>query len=130
MHRLYRLYLPGIRVLFGSFAFLHAGPLFGAEWPRAKIVGLGATTCAQFEEDIARNPTLQRDYLAWAQGFMSGILLSRPAGVDEDLDLNPFTFGLLLQLDFLRSQCAQKQSQSFSDAAEALYKRLRSERTR
>jgi len=91
---------------------------------------MGATKCAQFEADVARNSAAQRDYLAWAQGFMSGILLSRPAGVDEDLDLNPLTFGLLPQLEFLRSQCGQNQSASFSDAVVALYKRLRSERGR
>ncbi|MFX6056002.1 hypothetical protein ABTE97_19005, partial [Acinetobacter baumannii] len=60
-----------------------------AEVPKARIVGLGATTCQRFNDDVKSNPLLRRDYLAWAQGFMSGIILSRPPGVDEGLDLNP-----------------------------------------
>ncbi len=98
-----------------------------AEPSTAKIVGLGATRCAQFTSDVTRNPAMQRDYLAWAQGFMSGILHGRPPGVDEGLDLNPSTFGLLKQLEFLRDHCAQHPIDGFSNAVEALYKRLRKE---
>jgi len=94
---------------------------------QAKIVGLGATGCAQFMLEITQNPALQRDYLAWAQGFMSGVLLGRPAGVDEGLDLIPSTLPLPEQLDFLRRYCGQNPSHSFSDAVLALYKRLRRE---
>lgn len=46
----------------------------------AQIVGLGAATCKQFTADIESEPLIQRDYLAWAQGFVSGIILGRPAG--------------------------------------------------
>jgi len=60
-----------------------------AEPQTARIVGLGATPCLQFNEDIRLNPSLQRDYLAWGQGYMSGILVSRPPGVDQGLNLNP-----------------------------------------
>jgi hypothetical protein len=77
--------------------------------------------------DVKSNPLVRRDYLAWAQGFMSGILLSRPAGVDEGLDLNPTTFNLVNQLHFLEDHCAKNTSLDFSDAVEALYKRLRQE---
>lgn len=56
---------------------------------------------------------------------MSGILLSRPAGTDENLDLNPPGFGLLQQLEFLRQHCVRNPSQDFSDAAMTLYKRVR-----
>ncbi|MDU1671578.1 MAG: hypothetical protein E6833_35925, partial [Bradyrhizobium sp.] len=66
-------------------------------------------------------------YLAWAHGFMRGILLSRPAGVDEGLDLNPPSFGLIVQLHFMEDQCAKSPSLDFSDAVAALYKRLRQE---
>jgi hypothetical protein len=98
-----------------------------AEAPTAKVVGLGATTCQQFNDDVKSNPRVRKDYLAWAQGFMSGILLSRPPGVDVGLDLNPPTFGLITQLHFLEDQCAKNASLNFSDAVEALYKRLRQE---
>lgn len=98
-----------------------------AEAPKATIVGLGATTCQRFNDDIRSNPLLRRDYLAWAQGFMSGILSSRPPGVDEGLDLAPPTFPLMRQLDFLEDHCARNVSLDFSDAVAALYKRLRQE---
>ena len=93
----------------------------------ARIVGLGAATCRQFTADAAADPQVQKDYLAWAQGFMSGIILSRPPGVDAGLDLNPPTFGLMAQLRFLEDHCAQNEAVDFSTAVEALYKRLRLE---
>lgn len=98
-----------------------------AEAPKASIVGLGATTCEQFEYDVKANPAVRRDYLAWAQGFMSGILLSRPPGVDDGLDLAPAAFDLIKQLHFLEDHCARNISMDFSDAVAALYKRLRQE---
>jgi hypothetical protein len=98
-----------------------------AEPQTARIVGLGATTCLQFNEDIRLNPSVQRDYLAWGQGYMSGILVSRPPGVDQGLDLNPPTFDMINQLHFLRDYCAENTSADFADAVKALYKRLRRE---
>lgn len=98
-----------------------------AEDRKATIVGLGAATCRRFNDDVRSNPLIKRDYLAWAQGFMSGILLSRPPGVDEGLDLAPLTFDLLRQLQFLEDYCARNVSSDFSDGVAALYKRLRQE---
>jgi len=98
-----------------------------AEAPKATIVGLGAATCQRFNDDIKSNPLLRRDYLAWAQGFMSGTLSSRPPGVDEGLDLAPVTFDVRRQLQFLEDYCARNVSLDFSDAVTALYKRLREE---
>ena len=94
----------------------------------AHIVGLGATSCQQFLKDIGPRPELQRDYLAWAQGFTSGIILSRPPGVDTDLNLDPPSFGLLKQLRFLADYCELSPTTDFSDAVAALYKRLRQEK--
>jgi hypothetical protein len=93
----------------------------------ARIVGLGAATCRQFTTDAAADPQVLRDYLAWAQGFMSGTILSRPPGVDVGLDLNPPTFGLMDQLRFLEDHCIRNETADFSSAVEALYKRLRLE---
>lgn len=39
------------------------------------MVGIGAATCAQFNEETTSKPPVERDYVAWAQGFMSGFLL-------------------------------------------------------
>ena len=77
--------------------------------------------------DAATDPQVRKDYLAWAQDFMSGIVLSRPPGVDAGLDLNPPTFGLMDQLRFLEDHCARNGAANFSTAVEALYKRLRLE---
>jgi len=98
-----------------------------AEPRLANIVGFGATTCRQFNDDVRSNPNVRLNYLAWAQGFTSGILLGRPPGVDIGLDLDPQTFGLLKQLQFLEEYCAKNGSQNFADGVEALYKRLRQE---
>ena len=117
-------------VLMASSAVLIAGDgrrEIRAEPQTAKIVGLGAATCLQFNEDIRLNPSVQRDYLAWGQGYMSGILMGRPPGVDQGLDLNPPTFDMINQLHFLRDYCAENTSANFADAVEALYKRLRRE---
>ena len=99
----------------------------GQDARTARIVGLGAATCRQFTADAVADPRVRRDYLAWAQGFMSGIILSRPPGVDVGLDLNPPTFGLIDQLRFLEEHCARNDAADFSTAVEALYKRLRLE---
>ena len=96
-----------------------------AEPATAKIVGLGASTCTQFVRDVMKNPAVQRDYLAWAQGFMSAILLGRPPGIDENLDLIPTTFPLHKQLAFLREYCQKHATEDFSDAVLVLYKNLR-----
>ena len=95
--------------------------------PKVKIVGIGAARCAQFTSDVSANPALRRDYLAWAQGFMSAFLLSRPPGIDERLDLTPPTFPLIKQLEFLQDYCTRHPSVDFSGAVEALYQRVRSE---
>lgn len=99
----------------------------GAELRTAVVVGLGATTCQRFNDDVRSDPAVRRDYLAWAQGFMSGILLGRPAGVDQGLDLDPPSFGLMRQIEFLQEFCVRNTSNDFADAVEALYKRLRAE---
>ncbi|MFE1597490.1 hypothetical protein [Methylobacterium sp. ID0610] len=94
-----------------------------------KIVGLGASTCARFNQEIREDPALQRDYFAWAQGFMSGALIRAPQGVDEGLDLTPPSFPLQEQVDFLRAFCVKNQDQDYMDAARALYHRLRGPKT-
>jgi hypothetical protein len=97
----------------------------GVHAQTVNIVGIGAASCAHFNEEIARNPRAERDYLAWAQGFMSGALLRAPKGVDEDLDLLPPAFPLDKQAAFLRAFCAERATQDYSDAVHALYQRLK-----
>lgn len=99
----------------------------GASAQTGKIVGLGAVRCAVFTADLDRNPAMHRDYFAWAQGFMSGVLLSQPQGIDERLDLVQQSFPLTRQVDWLRQYCHDRPDQDFTDAILALYKRLRSD---
>jgi hypothetical protein len=116
-----------VALSFTAMVVVDASRDLSAEAPKATFAGLGATSCQRFNEDIRSNPLLRRDYLAWAQGFMSGILSSRPPGVDQGLDLAPVTFDVKRQLQFLEDYCARNVSLDFSDAVGALYKRLREE---
>jgi len=119
-----------VRILLGLVLTSHV--VIAPAWPSevraeprtAAIVGLGATTCQRFNEDVRSDSTVRRDYQAWAQGFMSGILLSRPDAIDQGLDLNPPSF-LLSQLRLLEESCARNSSKDFAEGVEALYKRLR-----
>src|SRR5215203_3065229 len=91
----------------------------------ASVVGLGASTCRQFNEEVRQKPQLERDYFAWAQGFMSGILIRMPPGIDEGLNLAPKHFPLVSQVDFLRRFCEEGSAKDYSDAVIALYRALR-----
>ena len=90
-----------------------------------KIVGIGATSCARFTSEITANADTEKTYLAWMQGYMSGITVGRPAGVDEGIDLTPYTFPLVAQAEFLREFCAKQPKSDFADGVEQLYVRLR-----
>src|SRR5215218_2701595 len=97
----------------------------GTQAQTVNIVGIGAATCARFSEEITQNPSAERDYLAWAQGFVSGALMRAPQGVDEDLNLLPLFFPLQQPAEFLRAYCLANPSEDYSDAVHALYQRLK-----
>jgi hypothetical protein len=102
--------LPGLPAAFGQ---------------HVKIVGIGASSCARFVEEIAGRPAVERDYVAWAQGFMSASLLLAPKGMDEGLDLAPESFRLQQQATFLRDFCERNPERAYSDGVIALYRTLR-----
>ncbi len=104
---------------------VYVGLATGARGQETKIVGVGAATCALFVAHVAQNPSSERDYLAWAQGFMSGALMRAPPGVDEGLDLAPPTMPLPDQAAFLRAFCREHPERDYMDAVRALYHRLR-----
>ncbi|MGD9923887.1 MAG: hypothetical protein AB7V13_20950 [Pseudorhodoplanes sp.] len=110
---------------------LSAGLLFsavqaaGQNSAPVKIVGIGATSCARFTTEIAANSDAERNYLAWMQGYMSGIMVGRPAGVDEGIDLAPNAFPLAAQAVFMREFCAKQPKSDFADGVEQLYVRLK-----
>ncbi len=115
------------RVAVIMLLFIASSSPVSTQTAKVKVVGLGATSCSRFMRDVEQKPVVQRDYLAWAQGFMSGVVMRSPPGVDEGIDLNPASFPLLKQLDFLWDHCVKNSADGFVDAVDALYKRLRQE---
>jgi hypothetical protein len=90
-----------------------------------KLVGLGTSTCKQFNQEVEQNFRVQEKYFAWAQGFMSAALLRAPPGVDEGVDLHPPTFPVRQQVEILRRFCADYPDKRYSDGVIDLYRLLR-----
>ena len=112
----------GLFALVLTLAVLGSSPV-GAQ--SVKIVGIGASPCMTFLQQASADPRAGREYMAWAQGYMSGLLVRAPEGKDENLDLAPPTFPLRKQAEFLRIFCEKNRGAEFSDAVESLYKTLR-----
>lgn len=114
-----------------SVALLTTGLLFAVAQATAqnatpvKIVGIGATSCARFTTEITANADAEKNYLAWMQGYMSGIMVGRPAGVDEGIELVPHRFPVAAQAEFMREFCAKQPKSNFADGVEQLYARLK-----
>lgn len=96
-----------------------------ADAQSVKIVGIGTANCEDFLTEIRGRPDIEKNFFAWAQGYMSGLLIRAPAGKDEDLDLMPPQFPLLKQAEFLRTYCSKHADEDFSDAVNTLYRTLR-----
>jgi hypothetical protein len=90
-----------------------------------KIVGLGSADCATFLREIAETKAEERTYFAWAQGYMNGLLIRAPAGVDESLDLSPPAFPIRKQADFIQAFCRANPAADYIDAVNTLYRTLR-----
>ncbi|WP_089172896.1 hypothetical protein [Bosea sp. AS-1] len=110
-----------------SLCAVAAGALFvgQAEAQSVKIVGIGASTCQFFLREINGKPEVEKNFFAWAQGYMSGLLLRAPPGKDEDLDLEPTNYPLLKQAEFLRNFCTRNPDADFPDGVNDLYRTLR-----
>lgn len=90
-----------------------------------KIVGIGASSCGYFLRETNGKPDVEKNFFAWAQGYMSGLLWRAPPGKDEDLDLMPEAYPLLKQAEFLRSFCERNPGADYSDGVTELYLTLR-----
>lgn len=88
-----------------------------------EIVGLGASSCSQYLQEIDGNLSIEREYISWALGYMSGLLVRAPVG--EIVQLRNPNLPLLKQAGFLRAYCAAHPDVSFSEAVQELYKTLR-----
>ena len=75
-----------------------------------KLVGVAANSCVQFNFQIAQDPAAERDFVEWTQGYMSGLVIWAPAGVDEDPHLLFQTYTLARQTEFLRAFCRDNPS--------------------
>lgn len=93
-----------------------------AQQASVKVVGIGSGSCREFLQEVRGNPATERDYIGWAQGYMSGLLIRAPAWVDENLDLLPPTFPLQKQGDFLHAFCSRAGDAAFTDAVQGLYR--------
>lgn len=113
-----------VKVLTASLGILLTLPSLARAEP-VRIVGLGAATCNRFSSDVTKDPAIIAQYYSWAQGYMSAILLTRPAGVDTNLNLNPQSFGPEQQLEYLSNFCGKQKDKEFPDAVQELYKLLR-----
>lgn len=96
-----------------------------AEAQTVKIVGIGASSCQYFLRETSGRPEVEKNFFAWAQGYMSGLLWRAPPGKDEDLDLMPESYPLLKQVEFLRSFCERNPGADYSDGVTELYLTLR-----
>lgn len=102
-----------------------AGVLGGHAWSQegAVIVGTGAVPCSRYLADVQGAPMQEREYFAWAQGYMSGLLMRSPAG--EHVDLRHKLLPLLSQVAFVRSYCQANPEKDFVEGVQDLYKALR-----
>ena len=90
----------------------------------AKIVGTGAVSCIRFNQAVDAAPQSMREYFAWAQGYMSGVMMRSPAGVDDALDLSSNALPIVEQMRFVRRYCALHVDGEYADAIQALYHAL------
>lgn len=109
------------------FCGLSSGPAV-AQRAIIKIVGVGATPCRLFLKEAATGSQSQRDYLAWAQGYMSGLVSGSASPRYDRVDLSSDRVSLVRQLEYLRRECEGNPDQSFADVVEALFRFLSAER--
>jgi len=96
-----------------------------AEAQTVNIVGIGASSCQYFLRETNGRPDVEKNFFAWAQGYMSGLLWRAPPGKDENLDLMPEAYPLLKQAEFLRNFCERNPGSDYSDGVTELYFTLR-----
>ena len=90
----------------------------------ASGAGPGVSSCLKFALDYTRNPPSEEQYFIWAQGYMSGIVMTAPGGMDDALDLLPAAYPKESQLAWIRSVCAQDPQRSYAHAVRVLYRHL------
>lgn len=116
--------VPGAKTTIAIVATIASTLASSAIAQTVAIIGTGTSKCSRFNLAVAERPLEEREYFAWAQGYMSGILFSAPPGVDDRLVLNPERLPIVSQLTFLRTFCQRFPDATYSDGTEALYREL------
>jgi len=80
---------------------------------------------AGLSSGVRSNPQAERTYFAWAQGYMGGLMMRAPPGVDEGIDLLHPSFPLQQQADFMRAFCTGNLQADYADGVLELYRELR-----
>jgi hypothetical protein len=88
----------------------------------AMNAGLGAFTCFQFATAYGEDQASEYKYFAWAQGYMSALSAARSDKAVVDLD--PLSFDVTDQMDFMLSYCATNPSRTYASGIDRLYARL------
>lgn len=90
-----------------------------------EIVGLGSQPCKEFM-NVARSGQSPQaaSYLAWSQGFMSAVNLSRNQRKLQPKKFNQTKFTPEQQLATLSAYCQKNRESSFASAVITLYRRL------
>ena len=101
-----------------TFVLIATNGTMRSESPSRKIVGPGATPCQRFNADIATNPASRRDYLAWAQGYMTGLNKSSTA------PKNLRGWRLEQQRQHIRAFCDKRPLAMIGDAVDDLFTNL------
>jgi hypothetical protein len=112
-----------IALLVGALLACLSGSQAGSAQP-VEIAGVGVTRCHEFNQQVDRDPAVEDYYFAWAQGFMSGVLLRGRPGQDESLTLVPSQLPPEQQRQFLRDYCKRNPLRYYFHATAALYQRL------
>jgi hypothetical protein len=89
-----------------------------------KLVGHGAVKCDRFTADVDEDVQNIRPYLAWGQGYMSGIIFFAPPGENEKVDIGATHLPVLDQIQFLETYCRDSPKAEFSEAVFALFLKL------
>jgi len=92
---------------------------------KVNIAGIGAASCRAFIKGTESDPQAERTYFAWAQGYMSGLMMRAPSGVDEGIDLLHPSFPLQQQADFMRAFCTGNLQADYADGVLELFRELR-----
>jgi hypothetical protein len=111
-----------LRIAFIAALILAASQkLLAAELGITVGMGAGISTCAEFAKDYSGNPDyVEREYFAWAQGYMTGL----NSVLEHARDLDKLT--IQSQRAWIRLYCDRHPLLMYKTAVEDLFEGLKS----